>query len=85
MTPVLDHLVLLVAAGMISHQLRIVKEAHAERVGLECQAVVGILDRHRVVVDLKAHPPRRMDQDFHHRTQLRRMWWQRSQLGALNV
>lgn len=26
-----------------------------------------------------------MDQDFHHRTHLRRMGWQRSQLGALNL
>ena len=85
MAPVLDHLALLVAAGMISHQLRIVKKAHAERVGLERQALVGILDGHGVVVGLKAHPPRRMDQDFHHRTHLRRMGWQRSQIGALNL
>ena len=26
-----------------------------------------------------------MDQHFHHRTQLRRMGWQRSQIGALNL
>jgi hypothetical protein len=41
MAPVLDHLALLVAARMISHQFRVSKEAHAERVGASVSSVGG--------------------------------------------
>ncbi|SRR6266567_568217 len=62
MLPVLDHMALFIGAGMIGHQLLACVETHSEWVRLEGQALIGILDGHRIVAGLEADPARRMDQ-----------------------
>jgi predicted ATPase len=44
-----------------------------------------IVNRHRIVVGLEAHPSGRMHQHFHQRAQLRRMCWQWPQIGPFNL
>ena len=83
MAQVLNHLALLAAARMIGHQGLTTKEADVEWISLERQTLVGILDRHGVVVGLEAHPSGRMHQHFHQRIEFGRMGWQRSQIRAL--
>ena len=45
MAPILDHLVLLVAARMIGHHLCACVQTHAEWISLQRQALIGILNR----------------------------------------
>src|SRR5690349_10433646 len=83
MPPVFDHLALFITARMISHWLRASKQAHAERISLQRQALVSILNRDRIIIGLEANASRRMDQHLRYWSQIRHMGWQGTQVTAL--